>query len=183
MSGWAPTEIPPDRRILVPRNVSLNEAGECAQRILRLGSESMEPLLLFPNAGSAGFNGTMMICDALGLCSAPTLGLAMGHVMNTGCLILQACTTRLMSRYAQIEFSEYTSSLSISFGPREDLATVYDEHAREEMEGLAHRQEHMRKVLVGRSTVTAETRKWLPRGATFFNAEESLESGLVDQIL
>lgn len=175
--------IPASRRILVPRDVSLAQAGECAYQLLRLGSDSMETLLVYPHAGPAAFNGVMAICDALGLCSAPTIGLAMGFLTNGGCLILQACTTRVMSRFTQIQLGDHSSHISLVFGPRENLVDVYESRVHPDVEDMQRRQEQTMKALVARSKLSPEEVSRLMKEDATLTAEQALQLGLVDDVI
>lgn len=177
------TGIPPSRRILVPRNLSLNQAGKCAQQILRLGADGMQPLLVYPHAGSAGFKGIMTICDALALCPAPTIGLAIGSLMNSGCSILQACTTRVMSSFAQIALGDHSWSATVIFGPGQDLPTVYDECVHAEFETLHRMQEETVNALVSHSRLSRQTAAHLLNSETRLTAAQALELGLVDTVV
>lgn len=183
LNGASLAAIPASRRILVPRNVSFDQAAECVQHILRLGASSTETLLVYPHAGSANYDRVMEIVDALGVCPAPTIGFAMGSLMNSGCLLLQACTTRVMSRFAQIELGNYSWTASVLFGPGEELAAVYDGRVRPDLDKVLSRQEQTVNALVRRSRLSREKVTGLLNEEPTLSAEQALRLGIVDEVV
>jgi ATP-dependent Clp protease protease subunit len=134
--------------------------------------EDREPIKLIIDSPGGFLTDSLTIIDAIKLSKTPVYGICTGCAYSGGFFIFISCDERFAYPHASFLFHEGATSNGGTSGQFQNYAAFYKKQL-----------DQLKDIVVSNTKITAEEYKEIKKDDIWYDVNEAIEKGIVDQIM
>lgn len=162
-----------NKRIFMLSEINQALAAVVIEQLLEFGSDPQQPIELYINSEGGTVVEALAIADTIAAIQAPVIGIVVGTCYSAAVVVLQACSTRLMTQHSTLMMHEGTCSTGRV--PRRELKASF----KLEYDTL---ERFCNDLIMKRAKMSKSVFKRLNSRGAYLTAPEAKKLGLVDEI-
>lgn len=134
-------------------------------------AEKRQPIRLYIDSWGGSLSDALTVIDSVKISKTPVWGICIGAAYSAGFFILISCDKRIAYRHSSFLFHEGSAGNSGTAAQFANFAAFYKKQLNQ-----------LRDLVLENTKITAEEYQDIKKDDVWYDAEEALEKGIVDEI-